>query len=225
MHRRRFSDWLRGENSKWLMRYPAMTVMVFLRRDIGYRLLSPLPMIVMTGILMLVAAIIPPDKPGAHPEWLFWFAMLSLFLSSCQRTKRWREFKKGVLQHTYYIGTSPFDYRWLPQFCRRFRRMARFADPFFCIFAGLVLLPESTVLGFWLMIAGAALRIFEDVVFQKELNRDFDILDSVITSEVHSNTVETFDDSAPHTPQPSSNAIPTGLAPDIEANIKKRRSN
>ena len=103
--------------------------------------------------------------------------------------------------------------------------MGRIADPFFCIFAGLVVMPESTALGFWLMIAGAALRIFEDVVFQKELNRDFDILDSVITSEVHSNTVETFDDSAPHTPQPSSNAIPTGLAPDIEANIKKRRSN
>jgi hypothetical protein len=223
MHRRRFSDWLRGENSKWLMRYPAMTVMVFLRRDIGYRLLSPVPMIVMTSILMLVAAIIPPDNPDAHPEWLFWFAMISLFLATCQRTKRWREFKKGVLQHTYYIGTSPFDYRWLPQFCRRFRRMARFADPFFCIFAGLVLLPESTALGFWLMIAGAALRIFEDVVFQKELNRDFDILDSVITSEVHSNTVETFDDSAPNTPQSSTNAIPTGLAPDIEAHIRKRR--
>jgi len=224
MQGRRFSDWLRGENSKWLMRYPAMTVMVFLRRDIGYRLLAPIPMIVMTGILMIVAAIIPPENQGAHPEFLFWFAMLSLFLSSCQRTKRWREFKKGVLQHTYYIGTSPFDYRWLPQFCRRFRRMARFADPFFCIFAGIVLLPESTALGFWLMIAGAALRIFEDLVFQKELNRDFDILDSVITSEVHSSTVEKFDDSAPHSPQPSSNAIPTGMAPDIEANIKKRRS-
>ncbi len=172
MNPRRFSDWLRGENSKWLMRYPAMTVMVFLRRDIGYRLLAPIPMIVMTGILMIVAAIIPPENQEAHPEFLFWFAMLSLFLSSCQRTKRWREFKKGVLQHTYYIGTSPFDYRWLPQFCRRFRRMGRIADPFFCIFAGLVFLPESTALGFWLMIAGAALRIFEDVVFQKELNRE-----------------------------------------------------
>jgi len=222
MQGRRFSDWLRGENSKWLMRYPAMTVMVFLRRDIGYRLLAPIPMIVMTGILMIVAAIIPPENQGAHPEFLFWFAMLSLFLSSCQRTKRWREFKKGVLQHTYYIGTSPFDYRWLPQFCRRFRRMGRIADPFFCIFAGLVFLPESTALGFWLMIAGAALRIFEDVVFQKELNRDFDILDSVIISEVHSGTVEKFDDSAPHTPQPSSNAVPTGLAPDIEAQINRR---
>jgi hypothetical protein len=103
--------------------------------------------------------------------------------------------------------------------------MGRIADPFFCIFAGFVFLPESTALGFWLMIAGAALRIFEDVVFQKELNRDFDILDSVIISEVHSGTVEKFDDSAPHTPQPSSNAVPTGLAPDIEAHINRRKGN
>ena len=223
MQHHRFSDWLRGENSKWLMRYPAMTVMVFLRRDIGYRLLSPVPMIVMTGILMLVAAIIPPEKQAAHPEFLFWFAMLSLFLSSCQRTKRWREFKKGVLQHTYYIGTSPFDYSWLPKACRRFRRIPRFADPFFCIFAGLAFLPVSVALGFWLMIAGASLRIFEDVVFQKELNRDFDILDSVIISEVHSSTVEKFDDSAPHSPQPSSNSIPTGMAPDIKRSLNRRK--
>jgi hypothetical protein len=37
-------------------------------------------LIVMTGIL-IVAAIIPPDKTGAHPEWLFWFAVNLLFLA------------------------------------------------------------------------------------------------------------------------------------------------
>lgn len=224
MPRNNLPNWLSAENSKWLMRYPAMTVMVFMRRDIGYRLLDLKPMIIMTGILMLVAAIIPPDEPGANPEYLLWFALISLFLASCQRTKRWREFKRGVLQHTYYIGTSPFDFQWLPRFCRRFRRMGRFADPFFCIIAGGIMLLESTALGFWLMIAGAALRIFEDVVHEKELNRDFDILDSVIISEVHGNTVEQFDDSSPHTPQPSSQPVPTGLAPDIEEHIRNRSS-
>lgn len=223
MPRNNLPNWLQAENSKWLMMYPAMTVMVFIRKDIGYRLLNPMPMIYMNGILMLVAAFIPPDKPDANPEYLFWFALISLFLGSCQRTKRWREFKRGILQHTYYVGTSPFDYQWLPRFCRRFRRMARFADPFFCIFVGLIFMTVSTALGFWIMIAGAALRVFEDAVHKKELNRDLDILDSVIISEVHGDTVEQFDDSPSHTPQSTSAPVPTGLAPDIEKQIKRQR--
>ena len=221
MRQRITSFWQRNENAKWLMRYPAMTVMVFMRRDIGYRLLNPVPMIVMTGILAIVAMMIPPDKPETKPHYLFWFAVASLFLASCQRTKRWREFKRGILQHSYYIGTSPFDFKWLPFFCRRFRRVARFVDPFFCILVGFGMLAESTALGCWLIIAGTAVRIFEDAVHRKELNRDLDILDSLILSEVHGGTVETFDDSAPHSPQSSSQPIPTGIAPDIKTSIKR----
>ena len=100
--------------------------------------------------------------------------------------------------------------------------MGRFVDPFFCIILGFAVLAESTALGCWLIIAGTAVRIFEDAVHRKELNRDLDILDSLIISEVHGGTVEKFDDSAPHSSQSSSPPVPTGLAPDVMRSFKKR---
>ncbi len=218
------SYWQKVENAQWWMMYPALTVMVFIRRDMGYRFLNPKHLLSVTGPLAIFSALVGPTHPGTNPQDLFWFAVLSLSLGLAQRGKRWKELKAGSVQHSYYIGSSPFDYRWLPDWCRRDRRMARIFDPIFCAGIGVWVFPSSSVLSYWLMFAAVSLRGYEHAVYRKELNRDMDIIDSLIISQVHSKTVEHFEGPPQSQPQQPSAGIPTGLAPDIQEQIKRRKS-
>jgi hypothetical protein len=218
------SYWQRMENAQWWMMYPALTVMVFLRRDMGYRLLKPQHIFTVNGILLAISVLIRPPNAQAGPEALLGFALLSFILGSGQRGKRWKEMKAGVVQHSYYIGTSPFDYRWLPDWCRRDRRMARFVDPLVCGLIGLACWPVSIMLCYWLMFAAVCLRGYEDAVHRKELNRDMDMIDSLLISQAHEKTVEQFEDSPAPQPQQTTIGVPTGLAPDIQQHIERRKS-
>ena len=125
------------ELTQWLMQFPAMTVMVFLRKDLGYRFLNPFGLLAVTCLVLPLAAFAKPyDEPGGPG--LLLFAVAALFLAIGQREKRWKEFKRGIRQHSYYIGTSRFEgVRWLPRFCRRDRKISRILDPIVCVLAGL----------------------------------------------------------------------------------------
>src|ERR1039458_5392122 len=114
---------------QWLVQFPALTVMVFLRRDLGYRLLNPLPLIGVTAILVVITVLAGPGIAEARPDDLLLFALLAFTLGAYQRLKRWRELNRNVRQHSYYLGSSPFDFPWLPVFFRRNRRIARLVDP------------------------------------------------------------------------------------------------
>jgi hypothetical protein len=63
------------------------------------------------------------------------------------------DLNNGIAQFSYYIGSSPFDFRWLPNFVRRNRRVARYFDPIFCAAIGLVLFPYSRALAMWLVFS------------------------------------------------------------------------
>ena len=218
------SFWQRAENTQWWMRYPALTIMVFLRRDMGYRLLNPQHLFTVNGILLAISVLIRPPNEQAGPEALFWFSILAFVLGIGQRGKRLKEMKAGVVQHSYYIGTSPFDYRWLPDWCRRDRRMARFVDPVFFGLIGLACWPVSIMLCYWLMFAAICLRGYEHAVHRKELHRDLDMIDSLLDSQVHEKTVEHFEEQPAPQPQQTTTSVPTGLAPDIAEHIKRRKA-
>src|SRR5665647_1999927 len=83
---------------KALLICPALTAIVFFRRDIGARLLAP-RIGITTVLLMLACAFIPPS---AQPSHLFFFALSSLYIGTVQRFRRWQEFRKRVPQHSYY---------------------------------------------------------------------------------------------------------------------------
>jgi hypothetical protein len=210
--------------AQWLMRFPALTVMVFLRRDLGYRLLNPAWLIAGTGFLFVITVLTQPHTEGANPIDLLFFVLGALILGIYQRVKRWRELNRGIPQHSYYIGTSPFDYRWLPMFCRRNRRMARLADPIFCALIGLAVFPCSRALAMWLVFSGFCLRSLEYAVHQKQRNRDLDTIDGLINAEIQSETVEHFERPTDAQQQPAS-GIPTGLGEDIQNQIKRKKQN
>ena len=58
--------------TQWLMQFPAMTVMVFLRKDLGYRFLNPFGLLAVTCLVLLLAAFAKPyDEPGGLGLLLF----------------------------------------------------------------------------------------------------------------------------------------------------------
>jgi hypothetical protein len=87
-----------------------------------------------------------------------------------------------------------------------------------------MILQDSHILGLWLVFAGVCLRGFEDVVYRKEQNFAFDTIDSLIVSQVHTRTVEQFEESPKSTKQPAQTVIPTGFAADIAQLIKHRKA-
>lgn len=207
--------------AQWLMQFPALTVLVLLRRDVGFRLLHPIKLLAVAIALIMLAALSQPGSGNSRPMDLFSFAWVFLAFASYQRFKRWRELRRNVRQHSYYIGTSPFQFKWLPGFCRCNRRLERFLDPIVVAAIGFALFPISRTLGLYLAFSGFCLRAYEFMIYERELHRDLDLLDSMVRSEVQAETVERFE-SAPGAPVPSDSAIPTGAAADTQAHQQRR---
>jgi hypothetical protein len=83
-------------------------------------------------------------------------------------------------------------------------------------------------LGVWIIFSAFFLYVFENDIYEKQLNRELDTLDGLFASEVQSEVVERFADNptADAVPQPlqETAGIPTGLAPDIAKQVAVRRS-
>jgi hypothetical protein len=205
-----------------MMPYVALTIMVFLRRDLGYRIVNP-TFLFGASVVEIIASVIIPG--GGRSKALFYFALVSFALGMYQRLKRWKEFQRGVRQHSFFIGNSRLAFPWLPAFFRRKRRVERFLDPIFCFILGTILLFYLPLLGFWLAMAAACLRVFEAEVYEKEQNRELDLVDSLINSDIQGQVVEKFE-GVPSSPrqQTLESNVPTGMADDIHEHLKRRKA-
>jgi hypothetical protein len=201
-----------------LMTLPALTVMVCLRRNLGYRLLNPLHLLIMATVLCVIATF-AQETPGS--EWMPRFAAIMFIFGNGQRIRRWMDQRRGIRQHSYYIGDSIFAGKWLPAFLRRNRRFTRHFDPLACIIGGLCLLDASRGLAVWLVFSGLALRVLEDRVYRREQNQDLDTIDGMIASDVQAQAVEGFT-AKPQARRQDDQGIATGLSADIEQQIKHR---
>jgi hypothetical protein len=204
-----------------IMIYPALTVMVFLRRDLGYRMVNPKWLTGVTLVEIVIAMIFHPRIGG--PNALFFFAVTAFAFGMTQRFKRWKEFNRGVKQHSFYIGTSCFESPKLPEFLRRNRRIARTADPILCVLVGVYCWRYFPALGFWLFLSGMCLAGFEGDVHRRDRNQTLDMVDSIIVSEVQSDTIEEFEEAPNATPQEPAPGIPAGLGDDIHDHLKRRQ--
>ena len=175
------------------------------------------------SLVEIVASVVFPG--GGRSKALFYFAIVSFALGMYQRFKRWQELKRGVRQHSFYIGNSRLSFPWLPAFFRRNRRVERFLDPILCLIFGTILLFYLPLLGFWLAMAAACLRVFEADIYEKEQNRQLDMVDSLIISDIQGQVVEKFE-GPPSSPAPQTleSNVPTGMAADIHEHIKRRKA-
>jgi len=145
-----------------------------------------------------------------------------------QRYRRWKELCNGERWHTMSPGISYLELLPLPPILRAHRRIYRFLDPaavfVFSMFFGMFI---SRPLAQWFAISSFALFIFEQTLFEKQLDRDLDILDGLVVAEVQAETVKHFEG-----PQPGEQertleetaGIPTGVAFDIHRQIEIRRA-
>ncbi len=210
---------------QWGMKFPALTLMVFSRRDIGYRLLSPFMLLAVFGLLAVVAILATPGHEAAHPEHLLIFALVGFLSGIAQRIRRWLDVNRGVIRHSHYIGTSAFDFRWLPFIVRRNRRVARYVEPIFFALIGLALFPFSRALAVWLIFAAFCLRGFEDQVFRRQRNRELDLSDSAIIADQQARVLEQYEQAQHAPPNEGSTGIATGMADDIQKKIHANKEN
>lgn len=207
-----------------LMPYPALTLMVTLRRDLGYRILNPFALSATFGILAMITILATPGHEAGRPYDLLMFFGIAFLNGIAQRICCWRRLNRNdIQQHSYYIGDSPFNFRWLPNFMRRNRRVARYIDPLLCALIGVLLLPYSQFLAIWLIFAGFCLRACEHMAWSRERNRDLDMMDSLSMSQHQAQTLDRFEQGPNAQPQPDE-AIPTGIGEDIHAQIKQRKA-
>jgi hypothetical protein len=209
--------------AKWLMRFPALTLMVYLRRDLGYRLLNPLALLATFGGLFVVAVLATPGNEAARPMDLAVFAVVGFLIGMVQRIRRWWSLNRGVQPHSYYIGSSPFSQKWLPEFLRRNRRAARFLDPIACAGLGLALLHISHALAMWLIFSAFCLRAYEFMAHDRRQNLELDITDSLIESEIQAQFFERKAHGQDASPELPDAGIPTGIGGDIKTKIHTRK--
>ena len=203
-----------------LLRFSALTLAVFIRTGIGYRLLNPLALIAVNGVLFVIAILATPNNEAVRPTDLALFAVLSLCAGFYQRSRRWLELHRGIRQHSYFVGNSRLEFRWLPAWLHRGRLIPRFIDPIVCALIGVALLPYSRLLAIWLIVAAFGLRGLEDAIYRRDLNRELDLVDDLIASEQQVSTVEHYEQQAPVKKQQPTTGVSTGVGADIRDKIK-----
>ncbi len=206
--------------------YPALTVMVFLRRKIGYRMVKHEWLGAMTLIMMGTAAFLPS---ASQPFRLLMvvYALAMFGWGTWQRQLRWKEICQGERWHTYSGGVSYLEKLPLPPILRIYRRTYRWLDPLACMLVGLVVMFLSSGLGGWIFISGIALFIYENALYERMLAHDLDTLDGLVESEVRAETVKFFETPQAEQAQRTldeTSGIPTGVAPDIHAQVEKRKA-
>jgi hypothetical protein len=205
------------EIARRLAQYAAYSVMVLLRRDLGFRVLNPLVLFFIFASLAFLSGF---GDPANRPQDVFYFAAIMLITGVAKHIIRW--FNPAKV-HTYYIGNSWLQsLRW-PAWMQRNRFIPRFIDPCFVFFTGLALLKlGSPLLGIWLMGSGLSLKWLEHHIHQKELNQRLDTADGLIESEIQGEHVEEFS-TPPHQNLSDDPGVPTSIGDDIREQVSKQQ--
>lgn len=204
----------------------AITVMVFTRRKLGFRMIKPIIMVVLT-LSMLTAAIMFQQVLGPCVWPMVLYALAMYGWSMYQRWCRWKELCRGERWHSYAPGISYLESLPWPEFMLRCRRITRFIEPPLVMLAGLILgLTLSRGLGIWLVWSGIFLFVFEQNLFESTLASSLDTLDGLVAAEIQAENVQHFEqpqpEQKPRTLEETA-GIPTGLAPDIEKQVELRK--
>ena len=206
---------------EWLVWLPALSIACLSRKDIGFRLLHRGYISGVTAIMFILAMFAPTKRDAV--ALMFW-ASLVFIVGFWNLFKRWREFNRGVKQHSYYLGTSNWNKSWIPAFIRHHRKIERFGEP--CLFflaAATLLLPFSAPLGLWVMFATACLGIIEAQTWTSWRRAQLDMVDGIVHAEVKSEVVERFEQPATVQSKPQ-DAIATGLGDDLKEKIRQRKA-
>lgn len=211
---------------KNLLIFPALTVMVLSRRNIGYRLVNPGWMIVMAFIVWFIAVTCQdPKRPDELNMYMRGYAYAIFGFGLLQRFQAWKAIRKGSPWHSYDTGVSFFEVS-LPflRFQNRFTK--RFIDPAFIAAVGWFVIARyiSIPFGYWVIFAAWCLFWVEAFSHERAVERDLDVADGLIAAEAQSDTAQHFERRGSRSTSSAENAaIPTGLGRDIENRLPRNR--
>lgn len=211
---------------------PALTVRVFLRRKLGYRTLSTTKIFFTCLFIVYLPFIVdfiphPRTLKADFQNSLIVFAVACYVIAYIQKWMRWNELGRGKFWHSYSEGISWFSFLPLSEsICNRF------IDPLICFIVGLIIAATfSDYLGGWLMFSAVSLYMVEIALHEARIEQLLDQIDGMCEAEASSkelSAMATREDEQGLTPKPISReetaGVPTGLAPDIEAQIQRRRA-
>jgi len=211
-----------GANIAYTVAFP---VMVLLRHKLGYRFISQ-PRLVMAALVFWVAAVLSAASIGPLPSsngfLMILFTLAFLIVGFVQRSLRWRDMKRGIPWHSRSRGISWFAFLPLND-----SHVKRFVDPAVVFIVGLVLTLTGLqrLLGIYLILAALCLFAWESFDYERSINMMLDQLDSLVDSEVMSENVEYYQETGVKQRSLEETAgIPTGVAPDLQAAIERRRA-
>lgn len=200
--------------------FPAMPVIIFLRKKPGYRFLSPLKILIIFALLLALAVFSVTSGDGATVVVLTAFAWATFLTGLLKRSLRWREIKRGISWHSYSRGVSWLSYI-LPL---SDSNVKRWVEPLIVAVIGFLLLFVLRWFGLYLIFAAFCLFAFEAYDYEQSLNRMLDTLDSLVDAEVMDGNVQYYSQpNQPQRPLEETAGIPTGIAPDIQHQIERRR--
>jgi hypothetical protein len=155
------------------------------------------------------------------------YALAMLGLGLWQRWQRWHGLCRGERWHSYSPGISYLESLPWPSVLQSHRRINRFIDPAAVAIVGLIIgVALSHGLGVWIIFSAFFLHVFEQDLYDKQLNRDLDTLDGLCAAEVQAEVVKTFDtgQSAEATTLSLEETIgiPTGLDPLLAKQVEIR---
>ena len=216
-----------------LCHFPALTLMVFTRSRLGLRILSIPTLLTMFFVLFIIGfwsmvmsmmSGFSFSTRGLNP-WLMLFAVAMLGLGLWQHRQRWKGLLSGENWHTYNRGISHL----LPILPMRQTYAYRIGEPVVCIVLGLIIARFLSVpLGLWIIIAGACIAISEQIVYDQQLNRALDMLDSMLESEVQKEDLDFVSGKTPQQVAERTKAEDVGLptnedADDIQRQLERRK--
>src|SRR5579859_5456544 len=137
--------------------FPALTIMVFLRRKVGYRFLSPLRLQAMALLLWVLSAFSVFSGNTLSVSPLIVFSLAMLIAGYVERWLRWQDIKSGLSWHSYSRGISWFSH-YVPL---NETAVKRFVDPAAAAIIGLALSFLFPWLGYYIMFSAVCLFIFE----------------------------------------------------------------
>jgi hypothetical protein len=197
---------------------PAISVMVFTRSRLGYRQITLFRQIVATLFLLTFSTYshfavtlpwIAPYQGSVSLVLIFVGAMLAA--GWWQKRSFRKELAQGGLWHSYSMGISRLNYLYpFP-----YRAAEQYIEPILIMLLGLFFSRISGLLGFWLFIAGISISVWESWVTEQMFYSTLNRVDNICEGEISAAEDKALMDTA---------GIPTGIAPDIELQLQKRRT-
>ncbi len=201
--------------------YPAMPFIVLIRKKPGYRFLSPIKLLIIFILLNVLTVF--SGLSGRAPSILLIqvFAWVTLILGLVKRNLRWRAIKRGESWHTYSRGVSILGFLPISD-----SNLKRWVEPIAIIVIGALLAIPFTFFGLYVVVAGLCLFMFEAYDYEMSLNQMLDMLDSLVDSEVMSDSMNYYNQETPVQQRSLEDTagIPTGISPDIAAAIARKQA-